>query len=99
MIDEEPFLQVADLLPEPMLLAAADGTILAVNRACGERLGGGTRPLPGRRLQDLVADPPAEVAAYLRDCSRSRQLVLGSLRFPGSSPSAVWRCEGEVYRP
>jgi PAS domain S-box-containing protein len=98
MTDEEAFLKVADLLPEPMLLVAADGTILTVNRACGERLRGLPQPLPGHRLQDLASDPPAEVAAYLRDCSRSRQLVLGSLRFPGSSTSAVWRCEGEVYQ-
>jgi len=99
MTEEESFLKVADLLPEPMMLVAADGTILAANRSSEKRLEGIPRPLQGHRLQDLVSDPPQEVAAYLRDCSRSRQLVLGSLRFPGSSTTDVWRCEGEVYRP
>jgi PAS domain S-box-containing protein len=99
MTEEESFLKVADLLPEPMMLVTADGMILAANRACGERLGTFPEPLQGNRLQDFTSDPPAEVAVYLRDCSRSRQLVLGALRFPASSSSAVWRCEGEVYRP
>jgi PAS domain S-box-containing protein len=99
MKEEESFLRVADLLPEPMMLVVVDGTILAVNRAAGERLQSVPKPLPGHRLQDLASDPPEEVAAYLRDCSRSRQFVLGSLRFHGSVANAVWRCEGEVYRP
>jgi PAS domain S-box-containing protein len=100
MTEEESFLKVADLLPEPMILVAVDGTILAANRASEKRLETFTRPLQGHRLQDLAADPPEAVASYLRDCSRSRQLVLGSLRFLGNSTStAVWRCEGEVYRP
>jgi PAS domain S-box-containing protein len=99
MTEEESFLKVAQLLPEPMILVAVDGTILAANRASEERLEKVPRPLQGHRLQDLASDPPEEVAAYLRDCSRSLQLVLGSLRFEGSSTGAVWRCEGEVYRP
>jgi PAS domain S-box-containing protein len=99
MPEEESFLRVADLLPEPMMLVAADGTILASNRACAGRLGRALGAPKEGRLQDLVSNPSEEVAAYLRDCSRSRQLVLGSLRFLGISTSAVWRCEGEVYRP
>jgi PAS domain S-box-containing protein len=99
MTEEESFLRVADLLPEPMMLVTADGAVLAANRACGERLGRTPKLLQGHRLQDFTSNPPEEVAVYLRDCSRSRQLVLGALRFPGSSASDVWRCEGEVYRP
>src|ERR1700710_1608129 len=99
MTDEESFLSVADLLPEPMMLVSSDGTIRAANRACEERLGTAPGPFPGRRLQELVSDPPETIASYLRDCSRSRQFLLGSLHLLGTAPSAIWGAEGEVYRP
>lgn len=78
------------------MLVTASGEILAANRACFERLEGLSRT-EGLRLQDLVSKPPEEVAVYLQDCCRSRQLVLGSLRFQGAKDA--WRCEGVVYRP
>jgi PAS domain S-box-containing protein len=99
MQGEEQFLQIANLLPESMILLSADGTIAAANRAFGERLGTVPASLRGRRLQELTVDPPEDVARFLRDCSRSRQLVLGALRLSVGPLSGVWRCEGAVYRP
>jgi PAS domain S-box-containing protein len=96
---EEQFLAVANLLPESMVLLSADGTIAAVNRAFAERLGAAPASLRGRRLQELTTDPPEDVARYLRDCSRSRQLVLGALRLSAGPLSGIWRSEGAVYRP
>ena len=53
----EQFLLIADPLPEPMLLLAGNGQILAGNRAIEERLGIALHELRGRKLADVVADP------------------------------------------
>jgi two-component system CheB/CheR fusion protein len=75
----EPFLLVADLLPEPMLLVHADGTIVAANRGVHERLQLVPAELHGRPLTQIVTTPPEEVAAFLQACAVSDQFVLGSL--------------------
>ena len=94
----DSFLQVAELLPEPMLLvSAADGKILAANR-CTEKLLLDPGALPGQALADLVAEEPAEVARYLRYCARSRQLVLGALTLQADGKRIVCRSEGAVFR-
>ncbi|HEY9422025.1 MAG TPA: ATP-binding protein [Thermoanaerobaculia bacterium] len=94
----DSFLQVAELLPEPMLLvSAADGTILAANR-CTEKFLLDPGALPGRALSDLVAEEPAEVAGYLRSCARSRQLVLGALTILRDGERVACRTEGAAFR-
>ena len=94
----ETFLQLSDLLPEPTLLVSAGGTVLAANRATGERLGVSPDALRGRPLSDAVTEPPDDVAKYLRACSRSRQLVLGALTVL-SDPPLPCRAEGAAIRP
>lgn len=95
----QPFLQTADLLPEPVLLVSAgEGTILAANRSV-ERLGFGRELLQGRTLAGLVADEPEKVARYLRDCARSRQLVLGALTLQVGEVVVSCRTEGAVLQP
>ncbi len=94
------FLAFADPLPEPMLLLAADGLIVAGNRATEGRLGVPLSSLRGKRLADVVADPPDEVAHYLRTCARNRTMVLGALTLAGGAGAAVaCRAEGTVVRP
>jgi signal transduction histidine kinase/ActR/RegA family two-component response regulator len=51
-------------------------------------------------LFELVTDPPDKVIQYLRACSRSRAMVLGSLTFlTKDGQTCLCRCEGAVIQP
>ena len=95
----EQFHLFADPLPEPMLLLTGSGLLLAGNRAVEKRLGYSPSDLVGKNLADVVADPPEEVTHYLRSCSRSRSLVLGSLQMAGQGGGISCRAEGALLRP
>lgn len=95
----EQFLLLADPLPEPMLLLASGGLILAGNFATERRLGIAARKLVGRLLIDAITDPHDVVARYLRACSRSRSLVLGSLELKaGPGDTIACRAEGSLLQ-
>ncbi len=94
----EQFHQFADLLPDPILLVLRSGTILAGNRAAAERLP--APPTQGSSLLDCVREPPSEVEAYLRRCSRSRSLTPGVLTVPSpQGGDVVCRVEGGLVSP
>jgi signal transduction histidine kinase/CheY-like chemotaxis protein len=76
---EDPFVQFADLRPEPLLLVSAGGTVRAANRRVESRLGVAARALQGRPLADFVAEPADAVADYLRACSQTADLVFAGL--------------------
>jgi PAS domain S-box-containing protein len=96
-VTPEQFLTFADPMPEPMLLLTGRGLVLAGNRAVETRLGVAPSALTGKALASLVTDPPDEVAHYLRSCSRSRSLVLGSLELYDRAGAGVpCRAEGTV---
>lgn len=95
----EQFLQFADPLPEPTLLLSSDGLILAGNRAVEEQLRISVSRLRTRRLTEIVAEPPDEVAHYLRLCGRSRSLVFGALSLHRKDDDGIsCRTEGFVVR-
>ena len=96
----EDFLRVTEPLPEPTFLLAADGTILAANRAVEERLRIRRDALENKPLADLLDDPPEEVTGFLRSCARSTSLTPGglSLKCPGDAPRPL-RAEGALLRP
>ncbi len=77
-----------------MLLLSGAGLIIAANRATAERL---SLVLRGKALADVVADPPDEVARYLRHCRRSRSLVLGALLLRGKDGGRI-ACRAEGVR-
>ena len=96
----EQFLIFADPLPEPMLLVTGGGRVLAGNRAVDERLGLSVHTVRGKNLADVVADSNDEIAHYLRSCSRSRSLVLGSINVLGAERESVaCRTEGTLLQP
>jgi PAS domain S-box-containing protein len=98
VIDE--FLKTADLLPEAMLLVSGDGVVLAANRTVARRLGLDPHGLRGRRLSDVLADPPDAIAGYLRTCSRTKEMVPGTLRLSrGESGTLRCHAEGAAYCP
>ncbi len=97
----EQFLQVAEILPEAMLLVTSAGEILAGNRSAANLMAVKSKDLAGKWLWDLTTESPAEVTAYLERCAKSRQLVLGRLTLSSGSTgkTAVCRVEGALARP
>jgi signal transduction histidine kinase len=90
---------IADLLPEGLLLVSRPGTVLAANRSL-DRLNGGPAEWVGRPLGDLVADPPEVLAGYLDSCADSRDPVAGTLTVRGrAGQPLVCHCEGMGIGP
>ncbi|HYO15133.1 MAG TPA: ATP-binding protein [Thermoanaerobaculia bacterium] len=100
MDEAQRFLELADLLPDALLLVTREGVILAANRGVRSRLEMSPEALRGCRLAEIVTDPPDTVARSLRDWSRTRQLLPGSLTVLRNGASGiVCRAEGALYRP
>lgn len=96
----EQFLEFARPLPEPMLLIAGNGQILAVNPPFSRMLELPRQILQGKMLFEVVADPADKVKQYLRACSSSREMVIGSLTLSANNgETCLCRCEGAVIRP
>ncbi len=96
----EQFLEFARLLPEPVLLISGNGQILAANPSFSKMLGLHHQILQGKMLFELVTNPPDQVKQYLRTCSSSREMVLGSLTLSANNgETCLCRCEGAVIRP
>src|SRR5687768_12149050 len=84
------------LLAEPAFLAAGTGEILAANSAAAQITRLGAHELAGTNFSALVAEPE-RVLEYLRLCSRSRQLLPGSVTLvPSGQPAVEVRCDGAV---
>ncbi len=96
----EQFLEFARLLPEPVLLIAGNGQILATNSSFSKMAELHRQMPPGKMLFDLVTNPPDQVKQYLRNCSSSREMVLGALTLSGrNGETYLCRCEGAAIRP
>lgn len=97
----EQFLELARLLPEPMLLIANNGQILAVNPSFSRLTGQDLQNLQGKTIFEVTAVAADKLKHYLRACSSSRELVIGSLTFLSADKGEVcsYRCEGAVIRP
>jgi signal transduction histidine kinase len=97
MTPRELFLNLARLLPEPMLLVASSGEILGTNSAAEDLLGGG---LDGRSLWDLLEGGEPEVKSHLQACRSSGQLLPGSIKMRAASGETVaLRAEGARFQP
>jgi signal transduction histidine kinase/ActR/RegA family two-component response regulator len=99
-VTPEQFLEFARPLPEPMLLVTGQGQILAANPAFTRLFGMHQQPLQAKALFEIATDSAEKIKQYLRACSGSRDLVLGSLTFRSShEETCECRCEGAVIRP
>ncbi len=96
----EQFLMWARVLPEPLCLIAGDGQILACNAPATTLFGLSDEALRTKSLLELTADTGEKVKKYLRACSSSREMSLGSLtlRAPNGTLTEC-RCEGAVLQP
>lgn len=96
---EFDFLEVADRLPEPLLLLGANGEVRAANRRALGLMGQPRDAIVGRRLWELIGAAEEPVAAFLRLCARSGHPVPGNLKI-GEQTDHVWpRCEAMLIRP
>ena len=100
-ITPKQFVELARVLPEPMLLINGEGEILAINKAGTKMLGLANKNLENQKLFDIVIEPSDKVIQYLQACSRSRQMVLGCLSFyqNDGQTSICYRCEGALVQP
>lgn len=96
----DQFLEMARVLPEPLVLLSSQGEILAANRAVSQLLACSSKDLPDTSLWAWTAEPADKILHYLQACARSRQLVVGSLTFcPQDSEPLICRTEGAVVQP
>ncbi|HEY9858235.1 MAG TPA: ATP-binding protein [Candidatus Obscuribacterales bacterium] len=96
----EQFLEFARPLPEPMLLTAGNGQILAANPSFSKMVGLPRQILQGKTIFQVVTEPADKVKQYLRACSSSREMVIGSLSLStNNGETCLCRCEGAVVRP
>ncbi|AUX44276.1 PAS domain-containing protein [Sorangium cellulosum] len=87
------FGQLADVLPEPVLLVSTDGLVVEVNQRARQEIGAA---IAGRSLFELCADDRAQVAALLKRSARVRQPTIGRLTL---REGRRYRAEGAVVRP
>jgi PAS domain S-box-containing protein len=86
---------ILDAFPDAALLVAANGAILAANRAFRRALGNSAEQLAGDSLFALIETPAERAALYLRRCAGSRQPLPGTLTFRKEGGTALeCRCDG-----
>lgn len=89
------FHQLADGLPEPLLLISPGGFVEAINRGAAEALNAPPEQILGQPLMSLVENPESQVERHFRLWSRSRRPLPAPLRWKGNaSVFQGWRCQG-----
>ncbi|MGF1933235.1 MAG: ATP-binding protein [Nostoc sp. ChiQUE02] len=96
----EQFLELARVLPEPLLLVSGKGELLATNQPVADMLGLRRQELRGRMLFELVTESTNDVVNYLQACSSSRAMVIGSLTLrKNDGQTLICRSQGAVIQP
>lgn len=96
----EHFLELARVLPEPLLLVNSEGHLLATNQPVADMLGLRRQELRDRMLVELVNESSDEILKYLQACSTSRAMVLGCLTLcKNDGQTLVCRSQGAVIQP
>ncbi|HEX4949923.1 MAG TPA: ATP-binding protein [Blastocatellia bacterium] len=96
----EEFLRWARVLPEPFCLVSGDGKVVACNPPAAALFGLPSEALRERPLFELTTDPIEKVKDYVRLCSSSNEMCLGSLTLRSQAGEfETYRCEGALLRP
>ncbi len=94
------FSSFADLFREPMVLLSEDGTVLDINLAFQKAVDASRDAVLGKNLLYFSATDPDKLKQYLRNCSQSRQMVLGSIDLVASDgETQQYRSDGAVILP
>ncbi len=77
----DPFRQLFDILPEPVLLVRSDGVLLSANAAAAELLRCPQSRLLGQTLRAITLDADEKLTRLFKTWERSRKLLPGGLVF------------------
>ncbi|MDH5444432.1 MAG: EAL domain-containing protein [Gammaproteobacteria bacterium] len=94
----DEFLQLADALPEALILLSTDGEILAANKKASQFLQSDRNDVIGQNLQTFSNSPPEKLNAALRAWSRSRSAIPAALNWKTDDKQG-WRCQGFLLTP
>jgi signal transduction histidine kinase len=96
----EQFLEIARVLPEPLLLVNGEGKLLAGNQPIANMLGIRRQEIAGKILFDIVTQCVKDVSKYLLACASSRSMVIGSLTLrKNNGQTLICRSQGAVIQP
>ena len=96
----EQFTELAKVLPEPSLFITQTGEILAVNKPGASLFGLKSQALKGQLIHKFLTDSEEATLKYLQSCSRSRKMILGSLKIQDpNGETLVCRAVGAVVKP
>ncbi|MDZ5455824.1 PAS domain-containing protein [Azohydromonas lata] len=94
---EQAFRQLAELLPDALLLVDGQGIVRCANAPAAALLQQPITALAGQPLAAVVHDSEAHLAELIHQGARSRSRVPGVLH--PTSGTAACRCELAVFRP
>lgn len=82
-----------------MVLLSENGTVLDINPAFQKVVGANRDAIIGKNLSELSCTDADNLHRFIRNCSQSRQLVLGAVDLKSSDGIIhPFRCEGAVVR-
>lgn len=91
----EQFSELSQILPEPMLLVSGNARILSANAPFLEIIGTDKHTIIGKSLFDFSVSSDDKITEYLQSCSRTRQMLFGSIDLRRSNDEiTAYRCEG-----
>ncbi len=96
----EQFSELAQILPEPMLLVSVNGRILSANAPFLEILGTDKNTIIGKSLFDFADSSQDKITEYLQSCAKTRQMLFGSIDLRrGDREISAYRCDGVLAQP
>ncbi|WP_414564395.1 MULTISPECIES: ATP-binding protein [unclassified Anabaena] len=96
----EQFLELAKVLPEPLLLVNSEGKLLAANQPMANMLGLRCQEIRENILFNIVTESSNEITKYLQACASSRAMVIGTLTLrKQDGQMLICRSQGAVIQP
>ncbi len=93
----QSFAEFAKILPEPVIMVTDRGEILAANPLFLQIVSRTQKELTGINISEISCSEKEELHRYLKNCSRSRQMVIGALNLQDINGKTLeYRCEGAV---
>ena len=95
---QDEFFVFARHFPDALCLITSQGQILAANEAAAKFLKKDINTLQNMSLYDLAVDDSEKTAGNLRNWSRSRQMVMGTLTLRIDGDTAKCNCNGSLVK-
>jgi len=98
-VDTAHVINLADAIPEAVLILASTGVIVDANKAALRLFNRSIKEIIGSRLIDLTSKSPEALASFLRASSRSRERVVDALTVASNGKAIKCRVEGFLLTP